>query len=73
MRDYIKARVKSEKLAGEGGIRINNAGCLDRCGLGPVLVIYPEETWYRYVSKEDLDEIFEKHLKQRKVVERLLI
>ncbi|ORU90389.1 MAG: 2Fe-2S ferredoxin [Cycloclasticus sp. symbiont of Poecilosclerida sp. M] len=73
MRDYIKARVKSEKLAGPGAIRVNNAGCLDRCGLGPVLVIYPEETWYRYDSKEDLDEIFEKHLKQQKVVDRLLI
>jgi len=73
LRDYLKKRVKDAKLAGPGGIRINNAGCLDRCGQGPVIVIYPDETWYQYKTKEDLDEIFEQHIKNSKRVDRLLI
>jgi len=73
LRDYLKKRVKDAKLAGPDGVRINNAGCLDRCGQGPVIVIYPDETWYQYKSKEDLDEIFEQHIKNNQRVERLLI
>ena len=71
MRDYAKAEVKKRKLAGKGGVRINSAGCLDRCPLGPVLVIYPEETWYTYVDRSDIDDIIEQHLVNGKVVERL--
>ena len=73
MRDYLKKKIKEYKLNGPNGVRINNAGCLDRCGVGPVLVIYPDETWYRYQSKEDIDEIFEQHIKQGNKVERLII
>ena len=54
-------------------MRINNAGWLDRCEQGPVVVIYPEETWYTYVDNDDLDEIIEKHLQQGQVVDRLKI
>src|SRR6056300_1682148 len=42
-RDYVKQRCKELGLSGEGKVRINNAGCLDRCEQGPVVVIYPEE------------------------------
>lgn len=73
MRDYAKDRVKALGLAGKGGVRINNAGCLDRCGEGPVIVVYPEAVWYTYVDREDIDEIIEKHLMQGQVVERLRI
>ncbi len=72
-RDYLKKRVKAAGLAGPGGIRVNTAGCLDRCSEGPVLVVYPEEVWYTFVDQEDLDEIFEKHLVGGEVVERLRI
>ena len=72
-RDYVKQRCKELGLSGEGKVRINNAGCLDRCEQGPVVVIYPEETWYTYVDNEDLDEIIEKHLQQGQVVNRLKI
>ena len=54
-------------------MRINQAGCLDRCELGPVLVIYPEETWYTYVDESDIDEIVEEHLVHGRVVERLKV
>jgi (2Fe-2S) ferredoxin len=54
-------------------VRVNKAGCLDRCAGGPVLVIYPEETWYTYVDKSDIDEIVDEHLKHGRVVQRLLL
>ena len=73
IRDYAKKRIKELGLSGEGKIRINTAGCLDRCELGPVIVVYPEEIWYSYLDREDVDEIIDKHLIGGEVVERLLI
>ena len=71
--DHCKARIKQEGLAGPVGVRINKAGCLDRCAGAPVAVVYPGETWYTYVDNADLDEIIESHLKNGRVVERLLL
>ena len=73
MRAYLKKKTKELGIAGEGGVRINTAGCLDRCERGPVIVVYPDETWYTYVDKADLDEILEVHLKNGQKVERLII
>ncbi|MFT5111821.1 MAG: (2Fe-2S) ferredoxin [Parasphingorhabdus sp.] len=73
VRDYAKARIKALQLNGAGKVRINQAGCLDRCEEGPVLVVYPEETWYTYVDESDVDEIIESHLVNNQVVERLKI
>ena len=70
--DRCKSRVKAEGLAGVGKVRVNKAGCLDRCAGGPVAVVYPEGVWYTFVDNEDIDEIVESHLKDGKVVERLL-
>ena len=72
-RDYVKKRCKELGIHGPGRVRINSAGCLDRCEQGPVIVIYPDETWYTYVDHEDLDEIIEQHLQQGRRVERLLL
>jgi (2Fe-2S) ferredoxin len=71
--DHCKARVKALGLAGPGGVRVNKAGCLDRCAGGPVAVVYPEGTWYTYVDQADIDEIVDRHLVQGEVVERLLL
>ncbi len=71
--DHCKSRIKAAGLAGPGGVRVNKAGCLDRCAGGPVAVVYPDETWYTFVDKEDVDEIVEEHLKHGRVVERLLL
>ena len=73
MRDYCKDCIKTLRLDGKGRIRVNSAGCLDRCNEGPVLVVYPEAVWYTYVDKEDIDEIIEEHLKNGRIVERLRI
>jgi (2Fe-2S) ferredoxin len=73
-RDYVKDRVKALGISGSHNrIRINSAGCLDRCEEGPVIVVYPEGTWYTYVDEKDLDEIIEEHLKNGRIVERLKI
>lgn len=73
MRDYAKRCVKELDMSGEGKLRINVAGCLDRCDEGPCIVVYPEGVWYTYVDKTDIDEIIEEHLKHGRVVQRLRI
>ena len=72
MYERCKAKVKELGLAGPGGVRVNQAGCMNRCQGGPVCVVYPEAVWYTYVDASDIDEIVESHLKNGKVVERLL-
>ncbi|TXI21448.1 MAG: (2Fe-2S) ferredoxin domain-containing protein [Roseateles sp.] len=71
--DHCKSRVKALGLAGKDGVRVNKAGCLDRCAGGPVGVVYPEAVWYTWVDQADLDEIVERHLQRGEVVERLVL
>lgn len=73
LRAWMKARVKELDLAGEGGVRVNIAGCLDRCELGPVLVVYPDATWYTYIDEDDLEEILQSHVIGGEPVERLML
>ncbi len=69
--DRCKAQAKARNLMGAGKVRVNKAGCLDRCAGGPVAVVYPEGVWYTYVDAHDIDEIVESHLVNGQVVERL--
>ena len=71
--DYMKARAKKLGLTGEGKSRINRAGCLDRCQLGPLMVVYPQAVWYTFVDNADIDEIIDSHLMNNVVVKRLLV
>lgn len=71
--EHAKQRIKQLDLSGPGKVRINKAGCLDRCEEGPVLVVYPQGTWYTYVDQHDIDEIIDSHLVGGKEVERLKI
>ena len=71
--DYMKSRAKKLGLTGAGKTRINRSGCLDRCELGPLMVIYPQAIWYTFVDNEDIDEIIESHLVNGKIVERLVV
>ena len=68
LRNYAKQKVKELGLE---RVRVNSAGCLNRCALGPMLVIYPEGIWYQYQTEEDIDEIITRHLIQGKIVKRL--
>jgi len=66
---YLKKRVTESGLS--ECIRINHAGCLDQCGNGPMMVIYPENVWYWGVTVEDAKEIFEEHLVGGRPVKRV--
>jgi (2Fe-2S) ferredoxin len=71
--DYTKARAHDLGLLGAGKVRVNKAGCLDRCANGPVCVVYPDNVWYEYVDNADLDEIVTEHLQHGRVVTRLVV
>ncbi len=68
LRDYMKARAKE---LGIRNIRVNSAGCLDRCELGPCLVIYPEGVWYKITTPADVDAVLTEHVIGGGRVERL--
>ncbi len=70
LRNYMKARAKELGLT---DVRINAAGCLDRCALGPTMVIYPEGVWYHYETRDDVDEILQRHLIDGERVDRLVL
>ena len=70
LRNYMKARAKELGLE---RCRINQSGCLDRCELGPCVVIYPEGIWYRCETAEDIDDILTIHLQQGGRVDRLML
>jgi (2Fe-2S) ferredoxin len=70
LRTYLKNQAKKRGLV---NVRINAAGCLDRCELGATMVIYPEGVWYSYRTRADLDEILQTHLIEDGRVERLLL
>src|SRR6185503_6795476 len=59
LRDAMKTMAKEMGLK---DVRINSAGCLDRCELGPNMVIYPDGVWYRATNFEEVDEVLQKHL-----------
>ena len=73
MRDYAKTRTKELKLARPGGVRINIAGCLNRCNEGPTIVVYPQEVWYTYHNRQDIDRIIDEHLIKGNIVTELQI
>ena len=70
---YMKQRIKTLGLAGQGKYRINKAGCLGRCDEGPALVVYPEGIWYTFIDEHDIDEIIDEHILKGRIVERLKI
>ena len=70
LRNYMKARAKELCV---DQTRINQSGCLDRCELGPTMVIYPEGVWYKVMSADDVDEIITEHLQNDRRVERLML
>jgi len=69
----IRSRLK--KLAFDAGlrgrVRINSAGCLDRCEAGVTIVVYPEAVWYGGVTTDDVEELFQEHVLAGRPVERL--
>ena len=56
----------------ENDVQIVKTGCFGLCAVGPIMIVYPEGTFYSSVQPEDVDEIVETHLKNNKVVDRLV-
>ena len=53
-------------------IKVVPTGCFGLCALGPVMIVYPEGTFYSRVTAEDIPEIVEEHFLKGRVVERLV-
>ena len=65
----------AENLAANGiseEVKIVQTGCFGLCALGPVVIVYPDGTFYSQVTPEDVKEIVEEHLLKGRVVERLV-
>lgn len=54
------------------GVEVTAVGCQGQCNMGPTVRVLPNESWYCRVQPEDVPEIVEQHLKQDKIVDRLL-
>jgi (2Fe-2S) ferredoxin len=68
--ERLSARIQSQQPR---GVAMTSAGCLGFCSAGPLMVVYPEGVWYQPRTTADIDEIFESHLLDGKLVERLVI
>jgi (2Fe-2S) ferredoxin len=69
LRGALKDAVKAAGL--KHRIRVNEAGCLDQCEHGAVLVVYPEAVWYGFAHPHDAEEIVQEHLLHGRPVDRL--
>jgi (2Fe-2S) ferredoxin len=73
--DGLGVHARMKRLVAETGlkgrVRVNHSGCLDQCGNGPMVVVYPEAVWYWGVQVEDVEEIVREHLAGGRPVERL--
>ena len=55
----------------KGIVRVNHAGCMNQCGHGPMVVVYPDDVWYNAVNLERAAEILREHLVGGNPVDRL--
>ncbi|MBQ7983527.1 MAG: NAD(P)H-dependent oxidoreductase subunit E, partial [Clostridia bacterium] len=70
LRDTLAAELKAKGLEEE--IKIVMTGCFGLCALGPIMIVYPEGTFYSRVETKDIPEIVEEHLLKGRVVDRLV-
>jgi (2Fe-2S) ferredoxin len=63
----LKKAVAGAGLKGE--VRVNHAGCMNQCGHGPMVVVYPDDVWYHKVDLAAVPRLVEQHLLAGNVVE----
>ena len=66
----FEANIKACGLEEE--VKLVQTGCFGLCALGPVVIVYPDGTFYSRVTEENVKEIVEEHLLKGRVVERLV-
>ncbi|MCL2859182.1 MAG: NADH-quinone oxidoreductase subunit NuoF [Oscillospiraceae bacterium] len=54
-------------------VKVVKTGCFGLCAKGPVVIIKPDDTFYSMVKETDVEDIINMHIKEGKVVERLLV
>ncbi|MEA3190527.1 MAG: hypothetical protein QOD77_1109 [Thermoplasmata archaeon] len=65
LKELLRASGRKEEL------RVNKAGCLGQCGHGPMMVVYPEGTWYCHLSREDARRVWAEHVVGGRPVDEL--
>lgn len=63
---------KLQKYGIDKEVNVVQTGCFGLCALGPVVVVYPEGSFYSKVTPEDVEEIVSEHLLKGRIVTRLL-
>ena len=70
LRDKLAEELKAKGLDEE--IKIVMTGCFGLCALGPIMIVYPEGTFYSRVTVDDIPEIVDEHLMKGRIVDRLV-
>ena len=68
--DTLNEEIKKNGLDTE--VQVVKTGCFGLCALGPIMIIYPEGTFYSMVKAEDIPEIVSEHLLKGRIVSRLV-
>lgn len=70
LREALAKELAANDLSEE--IKIVQTGCFGLCALGPIMIVYPEGTFYSRVTEEDIPEIVSEHLLKGRIVDRLV-
>lgn len=64
----LKRAIKAHDL--RRSVLVTEVDCLDQCGRGPVVVVYPDGVWYGKVDEEQAQKIVEQHIKEGRIDEQ---